>query len=71
MKSVDHEDQVSPQLKSIKDLVQSVQNLKDQLSLTMDISIKELKDSTSKHIESAQKLKDFFSSMIAGSVKEL
>ena len=37
----------------------------------MDDSIKELKDSTSKYTESAQKLKDQLSSTFASSMKEL
>ena len=37
----------------------------------MDVSIKELKDSTSKYTVSAQKLKDQLFSTIASSVKEL
>ena len=37
----------------------------------MGISIKELKDSTFKHTESAQKFKDQLSSTIVSSVKEL
>ena len=60
-----------PQLQSLKDLVDSVQKLKDQLSRTLDVSIKELKDCTSKHTESAQKFKDQLSSTIVSSMKEL
>ena len=63
--------QAFPQLQSLKHLVDSVQKLKEQLSRTLDVSIKELKDSTSKHAESAQTFKDQLSSTIVSSMKEL
>ena len=65
------QDQASSELKSLNDFVESVQKPKDQLSCEMDVSIKELKDSTSKYTVSAQKLKDQLFSTIASSVKEL
>ena len=69
MKSL--QDQTAPQLKLLKDAIDSAQKLKDQLSCSLDVLIKEFKDSTSKHTESAQILKDQLSSTIISSVKEL
>ena len=58
-------------LQSLKDLVDSVQKLKDQFSRSLEVSIKELNDFTSRHTKSAEKLKDQLSSVIVISMKEL
>ena len=64
-------DQALLQLQFLKDLVDTVQKFKDQLSCTLDVSIKELKNSTSLHIESAQKFKDQLFSTLLSSMKKL
>ena len=58
-------------LQSLKDLVDSVQKLKDQFSRSLEVSIKELNDFTSRHTKLAEKLKDQLSSVIVISMKEL